>query len=89
MCLARVRFAGDEEEEIPDSLTDVAVIERTTGGVRVTDLFGNATELEADIRSIDFMESLVSVEKRADSPPSRWHLEREIALRAMSGMRSG
>jgi len=67
MCLARVRFAGDERQEIPDGLTDVAGIERTPAGLRVTDLFGNVTELEAEIRSIDFMESVVSVEKRAGS----------------------
>ncbi len=68
MCLARVRFAGDEEDEIPDGLTDVAGIERTPAGLRVTDLFGNVTELEAEIRSIDFMESVVSVGKRAGPP---------------------
>lgn len=68
MCLARVEFVGDEEEQRPDALSDVAQIERTSGGLRVTDLFGNITELEAEIRSIDFIGSVVSVEEWAASP---------------------
>ncbi len=68
MCLAHVEFVGDEEKQKPDALSDVAQIERTPGGLRVTDLFGNITELEAEIRSIDFIGSVVSVEERPSSP---------------------
>ena len=68
MCLAHVHVVGDEEERKPAALNDVALIERTSGGLRVTDLFGNVTELEAEIRSIDFMSSLVRVEERARLP---------------------
>ena len=39
--------------------------------VRVTDLSGNVTELDAEIRSIDFMESVVSVERRTGPPISQ------------------
>ena len=75
MCLARVRFVGDEgdeEDQSPDILSDVAWIERTPEGLRVADLSGNVTDLSARIRSIDFMSSVVSVEERragADRAP--------------------
>jgi len=68
MCLARVEFVGDEEKQRPDVLSDVAQIERTPGGLRVIDLFGNVTELQAEIRSIDFMSSVVNVEEWVASP---------------------
>jgi len=71
MCLAQVEFAGDEEEQRPDALSDVAQIELMPGGLRVTDLFGNTTELEAEIRRIDFVRSVVSVEERGSSPGSQ------------------
>jgi predicted RNA-binding protein len=68
MCLAHVKFAGNQKQHGPDALSDVAWIERTPGRLRVTDLFGNTTELKAEIRSIDFVESVVSVEKYGRSP---------------------
>jgi len=68
--LARVEFIGDKIDEPGDNLTDVAWIERTPAGLRVTDLSGNVTEVDAKIRSVDFMESVVSVERRAGSPAS-------------------
>lgn len=68
MCLARVDFVGEEMDEGGDNLTDVAWIERAPAGLRVTDLYGNVTELDAEIRSIDLMESVVTVERRATSP---------------------
>jgi len=71
VCLARIEFVGDKTDEPGDSLTDIAGIERTPAGLRVADLFGNVTELEAEIRNIDFMESVVSVERRAGPPASQ------------------
>lgn len=68
MCLAQVEFVGDEKEQKPDVLTDVAQVERTPAGLRIIDLLGNVTELEAEIRSIDFISSVVSVEQRARAP---------------------
>ncbi|RLC63384.1 MAG: hypothetical protein DRI48_08525 [Chloroflexi bacterium] len=70
MCLARIEFAG-EEEQGPDVFGDVARIERTAGGLRIIDLFGNTAELDAEILSVDFMESVVTVEKRATAPASK------------------
>lgn len=61
MCLPRVDFVGEKTDEPRDNLTDVAWIERTPAGLRVTDLSGNVTELDAEIRTIDFMDSVVSV----------------------------
>jgi len=68
MCLARVDFVGEKTDEPEDNLTDVTWIERTPAGLRVTDLSGNVTELDVEIRSIDFMESVVSVERRTGPP---------------------
>jgi predicted RNA-binding protein len=68
MCLARVVFMRDQGEQKTEAMSDVARIERTPGKLRVTDLFGNTAELEADIWSIDFMESVVSVEKPRRPP---------------------
>ena len=67
MCLARVETIGKEEGPGQGLLKDVAHIERTPTGLRVTDLVGNVTELEAEIRSIDFVDSVVAVERREDS----------------------
>ena len=77
MCLARVEFATDETEQTRDGLTDIAWIERTSAGLQVIDLFGNVTELEADIRSIDFMSSVVRVESCAAPTASQEDLPAE------------
>jgi len=71
MCLARVDFVGEKTDEPKNNLTDVAWIERMPAGLRVTDLSGNVTELDAEIRSIDFMESMVSVERWTGPPVSQ------------------
>ena len=68
MCLAREEFVGDEGNDPPKPVTDIAWIERTPAGLRVTGLFGETAEIEAEIRSIDFMESVVSVERRDRKP---------------------
>jgi len=68
MCLAQVEFVGYDEGQRPDALSDVARIERTPAGLQVTDLVGHVTQLEAEIRSIDFMESVVHLERRETSP---------------------
>lgn len=70
MCLARLDFVGKKTGRPEDNLTDVTWIERTPAGLRVTDLSGNVTELDAEIRSIDFMESVVSIERRTGPPVS-------------------
>ena len=67
MCLAQVEFVDDQEKHRVDSLSDVARIERTPAGLRVVDLFGNVTELAAEIQSVDFMSSVVSVQERVSS----------------------
>lgn len=70
MCLARVEFAGDEQPQEGEGLSDIAHIECTPDGLRIVDLMGKVTELEADIRSVDFMTSVVNVQKvmRSSSP---------------------
>jgi predicted RNA-binding protein len=63
MCLARVEFVGEEQDRAPDTIEDVAHIDRTPEGLEVTNLVGAVTKLEGEIQSIDFMESLVSIKK--------------------------
>ena len=65
MCLAQIEFVSDGTDKKRDSLTDIAWVERTPAGLKVVDLSGNITELAAEIRSIDFVESVVNVERRA------------------------
>lgn len=68
MCLARVEMIGKEGAQGEGLMKDVAHIERTPTGLRVTDLVGTVTELQAEIRSIDFLESVVAVERQGDAP---------------------
>ncbi len=65
MCLARVRLV-DEDEAVNEVMDDVARIERTDEGILVTGLLGGSQTLRAVIRSIDFIESIVVVEKRKE-----------------------
>ena len=62
MCLARVEFGGDQEAG-DAVLTDVARLEQTEEGLVVTDPFGTVTVLDAEIKCVDFMNSIVSIEK--------------------------
>jgi len=64
MCLARIEFVGDRQDKGREALTDVARIDRTPSGLRVVGLMGTVEELRGDIRSIDFIESVVRVEDR-------------------------
>jgi len=63
MCLARVQIIGKEGVQGQRLMKDVAHIERTPTGLTVTDLFGTVTELDAEVRSIDFLESVVAVQR--------------------------
>lgn len=67
MCLARVQFVSEEGARPSDAIEDVALIEITPEGMKVTDLLGSVKNLEGEIRSIDFMESLVCI-KSPKSP---------------------
>jgi predicted RNA-binding protein len=67
MCLARVRFAGEPEGAEPIA-TDVARVEVTEQVVIVTDLLGETSTIDAAIKSIDFMESTVVVERKEGGP---------------------
>ena len=65
MCLARVRFAEEPEGTEP-IVTDVARIEATEQGLIVSVLLGKTYTIDAAIKSIDFMESTIVIEKRED-----------------------
>jgi predicted RNA-binding protein len=67
MCLARVRFAEEPEGAEPVA-TDVARVVVTERGITVTDLLGKISTIDAAIKSIDFMESTVAVEKKEGGP---------------------
>ena len=61
MCLARVEFITGRESKDRQPLIDVARIDLTPSGLRVVDLTGTVKQLAGDIRSIDFIESVVRV----------------------------
>lgn len=65
MCLARVKFSGGEGED-REPMSDVARIDVTVDGLVVTDLMGKARNVDGAIKSVDFMESAVVVERRKD-----------------------
>jgi len=68
MCLARVEFITGSENKDRQPLIDVAWIELTPSGLRVVDLTGTVKQLAGDIRSIDFIESVVRVADSNGSP---------------------
>jgi len=54
VCLARVELLGDETDQPLGSLTDIARIDRTPEGARLTDSVGVVSELGVEIGSVDF-----------------------------------
>jgi len=67
MCLARVEFISDTENEGRQPLVDVARIDLTPSGLKVVDLTGNVRQLAGEIQSIDFIESVVRIEGSRES----------------------
>jgi len=65
MCLARVRFSG-ESEDVEPVVTDVARVEASEQGLIVSVLLGKTYTIDAAIKSIDFMESTIVIEKRGN-----------------------
>ena len=68
MCLARVEFITGRESKDRQPLIDVARIDLTPSGLRVVDLTGTVKQLAGDIRSIDFIETVVRVADSNGSP---------------------
>jgi len=66
MCLARVDIVDNGRVQDEGLVKDVAYIERTPTGLRVTDLVGKVSELAGRIRSIDFVESVVTIETQGN-----------------------
>ena len=65
MCLARVKLLDGEGGE-DELMSDVARIEVTANALVVTDLLGGTRTIEGILKSIDFMESTVVVERRKE-----------------------
>jgi predicted RNA-binding protein len=65
MCLARVRLleVGGGEDDL---MSDVARIEVTANGLAATDLVGETRTVQGTLKSIDFMDSVVVVERGKD-----------------------
>jgi predicted RNA-binding protein len=61
MCLATVVIEDDGQRE--EVMRDVAWIEPTDGGLQLTTLFGESRLLQAQIESIDLMDSLIVLKK--------------------------
>lgn len=61
MCMAKAYLdAGDERELL---LEDVALVERTENKLRISNLFGESTEVEAVIREVDFQNGSIVLER--------------------------
>ena len=61
MCMAKAYLeAGDERELL---LEDVALVERTQNKLRIVNLFGESTEVEAVIREVDFQNGSIILER--------------------------
>jgi len=61
MCMAKAYLdAGDERQLL---LEDVALVERKESTIRISDLFGEAIEVEAVIREIDFQNGSIVLER--------------------------
>ena len=67
MCLARVEFIGDRENKDRQPLIDVARIDVMPSGIRVVDLTGTVKQFAGDIRTIDFIDSVVQVAASSES----------------------
>ena len=60
MCMAKAYLdTGDERKLV---LEDVALVERKENKIRISDLFGKATEIEAVIREVDFQNGSIVLE---------------------------
>jgi len=68
VCLARVELLGDETDQPLGSLTDIARIDRTPEGARLTDSVGVVTELDAEIASVDFTSCTVRLHCQNRTP---------------------
>jgi len=61
MCMAKAYLdAGGERELL---LEDVALIERAQNKLRISNLFGESTEVEAVIREVDFQNGSIVLER--------------------------
>jgi len=61
MCLARVEFIGNGESKDRQPLMDVARIDVMPSGIRIVDLTGKVKQFAGDIRTIDFIDSVVQI----------------------------
>jgi len=61
MCMAKAYLDSGGEREL--LLEDVALVEFTDSQVRVSNLFGQSTEIEAVVREIDFQNGSIVLER--------------------------
>ena len=61
MCMAKAYLDSGGEREL--LLEDVALVELTDSQVRVSNLFGQSTEIEAVVREIDFQNGSIVLER--------------------------
>jgi len=71
MCLARVQFVGEEKNQAQDSTPEVARIEIAGKGLKLTDLWGEVTEFDGEVRSVDFVHSIINIKKRKAAAPKK------------------
>jgi len=63
MCLAKINLIGEDPEKQKTNLADIARIELTDEGLTIVGFLGEVTRLKAKIKSIDFVDSVVHLEK--------------------------
>ena len=61
MCMAKAYLDSGGEREL--LLEDVALVEFTDSQVRVSNLFGESTEIEAVVREVDFQNGSIVLER--------------------------
>ncbi|MBS3736484.1 MAG: CooT family nickel-binding protein [Candidatus Bipolaricaulota bacterium] len=61
MCLSKAYLASEEGEEL--ILDEVSSVENEGGTLLFTNILGEEQEVEGEVRSIDFMENKIVLEK--------------------------
>ena len=67
MCLATVYVEDDGQRE--EVMQDVAWIKPANGGLQLTTLLGESKLFQAQIESIDLMNSLIVLKRMTTNPP--------------------
>ena len=62
MCLSKVYFAGNDEQELV--MSEITSLKVTANKLLLTTLFGDQKEIQAGIKEIDFLTHSIILEKK-------------------------